>query len=382
MRSRACLRRFCALTFGLTLSYSAQAADSPPTVAPAHDSPASPLSENTEREIEAYCHYVQAVGQSSSALLFSPSLFATLGNVPTTAAEATDDLGGSRARLQLGLSFSPLRVYRGFVTNDIAKAECQRYAAEARTPPPVVFSLSERAPLLAKIRVLEGAVVRGRELRAKLAVQLETSLATIDEYRSLALQLNSLEQSLSEAAARLALVPNEPPRPSPAHAAARADSEDRLQEAQARLRRSQALEFELRAGYYRIFGQPQTLPAFAMATVEFSPGWLWQAPADARARAAHSAWLKARLAPPTLPPDVRAGLQHALQVTRERARVLGATLADLEARRAIVERVPGEQPRHYADVMGLQLASLLAEQAYLNTYAATLEQALASAPER
>jgi hypothetical protein len=336
------------------------------------------LSENTEREIEAYCHYVRAVGQSSAALLFSPSLFATFSNIPTTAA-ATDALG-SRARLQLGVSFSPLRAYRGFITNDIAKAECQRYAAEARTPPPAVFSVSERAPLLSKIRVLEGAVARGRELRAQLADQLETSLATVDEYRSLALQLNSLEQSLSEAAAKLALAPSEPPPPSPAQAAARADGEDRLQEEQARLRRSQALEFEIRAGYYRIFGQPQSLPAFAMATLEFSPGWLWQSPADTRARVAHSAWLKARTAPPTLPPDVRAGLQQALRLTRERGRVLAATLADLEARRAKVESVPGEQSRHYADVMWLQLASLLAEQAYLNTYAATLDQALASAP--
>ena len=62
--------------------------------------------------------------------------------------------------------------------------------------------------------------------------------------------------------------------------------------------------------------------------------------------------------------------------------MLAATLVDLEARRAIVERVPGAQPRHYADVMWLQLASLLAEQAYLNTYAETLEQALATAKVR
>jgi hypothetical protein len=246
----------------------------------------------------------------------------------------------------------------------------------------VPFVLSEREPLRAKIRVLEGAVARGRELRAKLAEQVETSLATLDDYRSLTLQLNSLEQNLSEAAARLALAPSEPVPPSPSHAAARADGEDRVQEAQARLRRSQALEFEIRAGYYRIFGQTQSVPAFAMATLEFSPGWLWQAPADARARTAHRAWLNARTAQPTLPPEVRAGLQQALQVTRERARVLAATLADLEARRATVERVPGAQPRHYADVMGLQLASLLAEQAYVSTYAKTLEQALASAPER
>lgn len=382
MSSRARLRLFCALTVGFSLSHSAQAADGPAPAVPASSVAAAPLSDNTEREIEAYCRYVRAVGQSSSALLFSPSLFATLSNVPTTSTEAVDALGGSRARLQLGVSFSPVRVYRGFVTSDIASAECQRYAAEARTPPPVAFSVSERAPLQAKIRVLEGAVARGKELRTKLALQLETSLATIDEYRSLALQLNSLEQSLSDAAARLALVPNEPPRPSPAHAAARAASEDRLQEAQARLRRSQALEFELQAGYYRIFGQEQSVPAFAMATVAFSPGWLWQAPADARARAAHGAWLKARTAPPKVPPDVVAALRQTLQVVRERARVLAGTLVDLEARRAVVERVPGEQPRHYADVMGLQLASLLAEQAYLTTYAATLEQALASVPER
>lgn len=373
MRSTVAFR----LLWLLTIAASARAQTSPSLAAA--DVSASSVADDKAQEVGAYCRYVRAVGHSHSALLFSPSLFATLGNVPTTALEDDESVATSRLRLQLGVSFSPTRAYRGFVTNDVADAECERYAAAARVPTSAPFSLDERRPLQSKIKVLEAAVARGRELRAQLAEQLETSLATLDDYRSLTLQLNNLEQGLAEAAGRLALLPSEVPAPAPSLIAARAASEDGLEEAQARLRRSHALELELRVGYQRTFGHEQKVPLFALGILEFAPGWLWQGPADARARSARKAWVEARSAPAEREPseDERRNLQRALELTRARERTLSATLADLEARRAVVERVPGAEARHYADFMSLQLASLLAEQAYLNAYAEELERALA-----
>jgi hypothetical protein len=331
-------------------------------------------------EIQAYCRYVQAVGESSSALLFAPGLFATFSNIPTSATGADDNLAGaSRARLQVGVNLSPTRMYRGYVTGDVADAECQRYAAEARVPV-VTLPSNERPALAAKAEVLREAIARGRELREALVVQLWTSLATIDEYGALALQVNGLESALSDTEAKLAVLPPDSRVDAGPALAALATAEDNAQAAQARLRRSHALEFEIRGGYYRIFGQEQQVPLFAIASLEFSPGWLWQGPADDRARRAHRDWLAAR-APRVGPtPEGRTQMSQALTVTRERSRVLDGTLADLEARRVSVKSVPGAEAQRYADVMWLQLSLLRAEQAYLNAYAVALERALARSP--
>jgi hypothetical protein len=329
--------------------------------------------------VRSYCRYVQAVGASNSALLFSPTLFATFSNIPTSATGADDSLfGSSRARLQAGVGVSPVRIYRGFVTNDLAKAECRRHASEVRTPVVAPGRLvNERGALVAKLRVLDEAIATGQAAREKLRAQLETSLATVEEYGTLVLQLDGLNEERGQTSARLALLPAEAAPSAPQDLAERAAAEDAAQEAHARLRRSQAVELDIRAGYYRIFGVEQKLPLFAMATLEFSPGWLWQSSAEASARQAHRAWIKARLAPRAPEPELHGQLTDALQATQRRSQEVASTIADLDVRRAKAQGVPGEHAQHFATVMWLQLAKLRAERAYLDEYAAALRRALA-----
>ena len=367
------------LGFSSTIVASAQGAGDTGSsrALPGIASAAQGSSANTELEVGSYCRYVQAVGESNSALLFSPTLFATFSNIPTSATGADSNVfGASRARLQLGVSVSPMRIYRGLITNDVARAECRRYASEVRTPPVALAPITGRTALVAKMHVLEDAIAHGQVVRAKLRVRLETSLATVDEYGALVLQLDGLQDELSQAAAKLAQLPLGPTPNAPGSLAERAAAEDAAQDAQARLRRSQALEFELRAGYYRIFGQEQKVPLFAIASLEFSPGWLWQGSTEARAREAHSSWVRARLAPPAPPPEVQAQLREALSANRKRANELVLTMSDLEMRRKTAEAVPGEQAQHFAEVMWLQLARLRANRAYLDEYGIELQAAI------
>ncbi len=368
-------------TSRLALAQSPVAAEAPlPGVAPLV--PGS--SANTELEVRSYCRYVEALGDSTSTLLLSPSLFATFSNVPTSASGADEDFfGASRARLQLGVAVSPMRMYRGLATKDAARAECRRYTSEARTPlvtpGPVV---TERSALLAKMHVLEDAIATGQAAREKLRAQLETAVATVAEYGALVLQLDGLKEELAQSSARLALLPIEPTPPSRSALAERANAEDAAQEAQERLRRSQAFELELRAGYYRIFGVEQKLPLFAMASLEISPGWLWQSSAEARARQAHRAWVQARLAPPAPPAELEGQLREVLLATQRRSQEVAATISDLDARRAKAQAVPGEQAQHFASVMWLQVAKLRAERAYLDEYAAAVLRVLARLPRQ
>jgi len=344
--------------------------------APSASSSSGPRSaEDIERDVKSYCRYVSAVGDSTAALLLSPSLFAEFSNIPASGV-LTGTSSDTLARLQLGLAISPTRIYRGFVTDDLARAECQRYSAEARTPPLPAAPITSRAAFTAKIQVLEEAVRHGHELRATLAKKLEASLATVEDYGALALQVDGLEQQLSDAKTQLAALP---PPPSPANSsawAARVRAEDAAQDLQGRLRTSQALNLEIRGGYYKIFGQQERVPAFVIATLEFNPGWLWQSSAEARARAAHTAWVKTKNTIIGLAPEVRTQLQATLQADRDRLTVLNDALSDMERRQASVQAVPGEQAQRYADVLWLELAKLRAEKAYLIAHSSELQTVL------
>ncbi|RYZ07014.1 MAG: hypothetical protein EOO73_13135 [Myxococcales bacterium] len=380
-RRRCCVSSLGLVLLGSSASALAQASASGTASASVAASPAPPgSSDNTQLEVSSYCRYVEAVGESNSALLLSPTLFATFSNIPTSATGADDSLfGSSRARLQLGVGVSPTRMYRGLVTNEVARTECRRYASQVRTPVvPAGPFVTERSALVAKIRVLEEAITTGQTAREKLRAQLDTALATVEEYGALVLQLDGLNEERAHASARLALLPVEPTPNSSRALAERARAEDAAQEAQAKLRRSQALELDIRAGYYRIFGVEQKLPVFAMATLEFSPGWLWQSSAEERARQAHRGWVQAKAAAPAIAPELPGQLRDALAATQRRAQEVASTTTDLEARRVKAQSVPGEHAQHFATVLWLQLAKLRAEQAYLNEYAATLQRTISS----
>jgi len=157
---------------------------------------------------------------------------------------------------------------------------------------------------------------------------------------------------------------------------ARVRAEDAAQDLQGRLRTSQALNLEIRGGYYKIFGQQERVPAFVIATLEFNPGWLWQSSAEARARAAHTAWVKTKNTIIGLAPEVRTQLQATLQADRDRLTVLNDALSDMERRQASVQAVPGEQAQRYADVLWLELAKLRAEKAYLIAHSSELQTVL------
>lgn len=343
-----------------------------------------------QARVQAYCRYVEAVADSTSALLLSPTLFANLGTLPGGAL-ITDDGGGVsqtglRARVQLGISVNPTQMYRGFVTRDLARAECRRYGSAARVQLDWTrIRTGGEAALTARARILEDALKRGREMKADLARKLEASLATVEEYGALSLKLDVLDRQLVETRQQLTEVRAAAAEVStPAGDVDPAQAEDEVQRLQGNLRRSQAFEIELRGGYDRIFGRDQKIPAFGLATLSFSPGWFWQGPAEHRARQAHREWISAQGAELALTEEAAAQVRERLEQANQRLATLGSVLADLEKRRAEIANVPGERAKRYGELLWLELATLRAERAFLSEYGRELRGILqkGSAPAR
>jgi hypothetical protein len=338
-----------------------------------------------EREVAAYCDYVQAVATSQSALLLAPSILLGYSNLPAGAVEPTagaEDVGTtSRSRLQAGLVFSPTRMYRGIVTNRLGRAECDRYTAASRTQPVRPDVVIGRAALEAKIRILNEAVRKGRELTAALAKKLAESLATVEDYGALALQVDGLEGHLAQAELELAELPPVAVATAGNHVESLQVASARVEDLKGSLRRSEAFEIDLRGGYYRVLGVSTTAPYFVMASIQFNPGWFWQAPAEAKARQAVSSWVGARSAPRGLSADERGQLEQRLALARSRAVQLSATLNELSRHHEDIKAVPGEQAARYANVLWLQLAALRAERAFVEATATEIVQALHREPK-
>jgi hypothetical protein len=150
----------------------------------------------------------------------------------------------------------------------------------------------------------------------------------------------------------------------------------RVEELKGELRRSEALDIELRAGYQRVSGAPGSTPLFAMAELQFTPGWLWQGRHERAAVVAASSWVAAQSEGPQVVAGEREQVGRRVELARSRSREVGVTLAELERRRRAVEAAGGEHATRYASLLWLQLAKLRAEQAFLDTTAAELSKLL------
>lgn len=325
--------------------------------------------------LNAYCRYVSAVADSGGALLLSPWIFANggtvLGSDPLQDSTVRQDT--VKPRVQVGVGLSPTRMLRATTTRDLARAQCKLYATAARTAFETANLFRRDAPsgiesaaaLRAKIQVLSAAAQQGHALLDGLRRKLEASLATVEEYGTLALKVNALEHELGDAELALAALP---PRSSVgAWKRARAEglrAESEVEQAESSLRKSQAFEIILRGGYDQIFGVEQKIPVFGLATVRFSPGWFFQGPAEARAARARREWAERRDMAGT--PEFVSMLRSQLNAATSRLGVVQVTLADLESRRELVKGVPGEHAQRYAEFLWLELAELRAERAYLD----------------
>ena len=337
------------------------------------------LSSADEHVIESYCRYTEAMADSSSALEASPWVFGNAGTVPASRGavpgEAVDssELRTPRLRVQAGVGVSPTRMIRSSSAKTLARLECRRYAVNAKMRRMLDLLTSDidhagPEPLRERARVLREAIAYGRKLNESFRQRLESSVATVDDYRKLLIKLSDLEQQLRMTEDELARQPERVPYRE-SWSALRAEGE-RVAAETARVeggvRKSHALEIVVRGGYDRIFGVEQRVPLFASATLRFSPGWFWQNSAESRAEAAAAQW-RSRQAQAALPAPQQfiQQLEARLTIAKERRADLTRAITELERRLNDVKAVPGEPSRRFGELLWLDIAALRADEAFV-----------------
>lgn len=366
----------CSLLLGPGAAAAAPAPAAAPSPAPAPaPSPApAPRSAAAQapRSAAAYCEYVRGVADSESALLLSPSLFLQFGLINGAGFLSADLFTPppTTLRLSAGLKLSANRIYQGVTLRARARSECERYEAESE-----IFTFLYRSgervtrgALAARVAALREALPRGEQALAEVQRAFEQRLATAEELDATRVRLDRLRQDLAQAAASLDGLPDlpAPPRPIRQILAERLRAEEDVERQAAKLRRAQAWDVNVQAGYDQVFGAQNQTPVFALLSASFNPGLFFQPRADARARAARVEWAGAQVEGANQRALRALGDLAALRRSEEaRLREVRALIADLAARHEELGALGGKKVQRYRDQVWFELATARAEEAYL-----------------
>src|SRR5688500_3367522 len=138
-------------------------------------------------EAHGYCDYVEGVASAESALLFSPTLFTSVGKIEQSSIVDTPDAASNDLRVTAGVSYSLTGIYEGILIKKRAKAECRRHEALAQ-----VQGESTYHALAARQKVLEEALEEADKMLARAADELERRTATAQEVVSTRVRVDEL----------------------------------------------------------------------------------------------------------------------------------------------------------------------------------------------
>lgn len=331
-----------------------------------------------------YCQYLAETAASESALLWSPEVFSRFGTLHASGGAPADAQNVVSDRtllsLQAGLELSPIRMRQGALVEARARAECRRYGAQlALDSLDAGLAPDPRAALAAKASALRAKLPQAEALLEQSTRDLAQARINLQRYTALRGHVQELRRSLEDtelelaAAAAPAGAQAETSNAPPLHELVAA--EESVQSVEGRLRRLDAFDVNLRAGYERIFGLERSLPLFGSVTVRFAPGSFWQSDHESRAASARKSWAEDRVRQVRERVDAAAkGLAQQLAVSRQQQARLEADVAELQRRYAELERVKTPAAQDFQRELWFELARVEADLAFARSRSETLLQ--------
>ena len=339
---------------------------------------------------QGYCESIQGVADADGALLLSPQLFGSTGLVNGGSVLTGDSAVSTSTALRLtaGVRYDLVRLYRGLLLKERARAECKRYQADAtvRYWSTSIVDVGEEAGQSAREDFVSRALPQAEALLTRQIEAFEQQLATQEDVYSTQVRLNALRGLKSSSAQKQANLRRIPVVGGQALDLAQVWSmvdeaehaANAVEEHSARIREAQAWTFDFRGGYDQTFtNQLKQVPAFGILQVSYNMGGLFQGEANARAidgaaadRAAGLSSLKLRVKE----------LEQSLAKTEAALtqRLDEATWLEKDAYRRWQElqNAEGERAQNYADYLWFELIRHRAERIYLEERVAGLAKVL------
>jgi hypothetical protein len=326
-------------------------------------------------EDDGYCDWVEGTAAAQSAVLWSPEVFGSFGYLDQTGLTVMPDATGNDLRVTAGLRYSLSGLHQGYLTRARAEADCRRHEALGELEQETAY----RA-LQARARVLDKALSEAEGVLDSATNDFEQRQSSLQELTATRLRVDGLRALAAETKRQLGAAP--PAKPTgfagsvENYYAADAD----VEREEARLRFAQAWDVSLRVGYDRFLeDDTEDSPLFALASISFNIGALFQGGSNETAAAGRARYVRAQRAGPNAVTLRR--LRATAEAEKRREKETAALLADLEKQLAELDNLTSVTSRRYRETVWFEWVKVKAEHEYLRIHVATLSKFLREQPE-
>ncbi len=318
---------------------------------------------------------MRGVASATSATQLSPQLIGVFGYVEQPPQQPAPTQA-STLRLIAGINYRLTGIYEGLATRDRGDADCRRHRALDQ----VKGETLARA-LAAKVVVLDGALAEATKLLADSDADMAAHRTTAQEATAMRLRVEDLRQLSTDAHHQMATLPPVSDRPLGAAMTAYHNADADMESAEAKLRRAQLVEVDVRAGVDEFLDQNVVngTPYFALVSVGISFGALWQGGANDRAAAARKRMLEAGHDPLGVDATL-VNVQTTIDLETKRAEQNAALVAELERQLTALDKISGEDSKRYRQTVWFDFVKAKAEQAYLVAHLDSLHEVLGGKP--
>lgn len=318
-------------------------------------------------ESDGYCDFVEGTAAAQSVLGYAPEVFANVGYIEqsSSALPPPTNVG---PRIIGGVRYRLTGIYQAQVTRERASADCRRHEALSQ-----IHGATTYRALEARSRVLDAALHETDKMIAQATEDLKAQRTTAVEANATRLRAEELRQLATDARRQLAALP--PPTDGMVGALAAYQHADHdVERAEGKLRRVQAFEVVVRAGFDQYLDRNTPTPYFAVLGVSVNLGAVFQGGSNERAAAGREKFVR-------LGHDVSgdanvARLQVLVDVETRRETETATLAADLQHQLDQLVKLGGQDARRYHQVVWFDWVKASAEHAYLATHLESLHQVL------
>lgn len=317
---------------------------------------------------DGYCDYVEGAANSQAAILLAPELIGSFGYIEQPP-QSTQPSDTTQLRLIAGVRYKLSGIYEGIATRERAHADCRRHKAFEQ----VRGETSSRA-IAARLKVLDDALVQAEKFLKSDEEDFAAHRTTAQEATSTRVRVEEIRQLAADDHAAMSALP--PPSETPLAGALqtyrRADAD--VEDNEAKLRRAAGIDVSVRVGIDEYPSRNNPSPYFAVLSVGFNTGILFQGSANQRAAAG-----RRRLVQSGQGPDVQQTVEElrtTLEIETKRAKETEALVGELERQLDALGRIGGEDSKRYKQTVWFEWVKAKAQHEYLVTHVATIREVL------
>ena len=324
-----------------------------------------------ETQDDGYCDYVEGVANADAAIKMSPELIGSIGYVEQPSADAIPDASQKGLRLIAGVRYSLSGVYEGFATRGRAKADCRRHRAFEQ----VRGETTSRA-IAARLRVLDDALREAEQILRTDERDFAARRVTAQEATATRVRVDELRELAAEDHRQLSSLPPPSDRPLTGALTTYRDADADMESYEAKLRRAQAIDVNVRFGVDQYPERDNPQPYFAVLSVGVNLGLLFQAPANARAARARKQLVQSGRGFGVGVEGTVDRLRATIEIETKRAKETDALVKELERQLDALNRIGGEESKRYRQTVWFEWVKAKAQHAYLSTHVASIQEVI------